>query len=347
MTSNTQVPTDFKEFVEMYRPKVYGKICEYLPSGPPEPYHKIVRAYVDRKGQYRRPSYVLLWTLLYGGNIDDAILPAAIQQASEDWILMLDDWMDGNKLRRGQPAAYVMYNPRYVLNASSHLHAINWLMAFDASKNLGKDRGERYFAKFYDIIRVTHEGQYLDMALTDNRDVTKFSLDDYYASIHAKAAYYTVYGPMQQGAIIAGANDGIINKLPEYGIPAGQAFQIKDDILDCVSTKEVLGKSIGNDVRDGCKNIILWHSVQNGSTGTVERLKKIYAKDRSAKTEDEIAFVLKTFVDVGSIDYAQKESERLVGVALERFEALTKDIPEGAVKNLARSSIGHTAKRSK
>ncbi len=342
------VPANFKDFVAAYKDRVYKKVCEYMPTGEPKIFNEsMVRCYVDRKGQYRRPSYVLLWTKLYGGSIDDAILPAAAQQASEDYFLMHDDWMDGNSVRRGGPAAHVMYDPAYAINAGSVVHMATWKMAKEACDALGGERGKRYFAKFYDIMLVTHQGQYRDVRLTKEvKDITKFTLEEYYASISAKSAYYSVYGPMQCGAIIAGADQGTIDRIPEYGIPCGNAFQMKDDILDCSSTVDVLGKSIGTDVWEGTKTLILWHAVQNASSGTLERLKAIYLKNRSEKTEADVKFVLDTFRDMGSVAYAQKEADRFVAEASSKFEALTRDVPESQFKALARDGIGVTAKRN-
>jgi geranylgeranyl pyrophosphate synthase len=347
MSQPSVVPEDFKSFVALYKEKIYEKICEYLPSGPPEQHHRAVRCYVDRKGQYRRPACILLWTLLHGGRIDDAILPAATQQASEDWILIHDDWMDGNELRRGGPTAHIMFGPLYAVNAGDHLHMITWKMARDAAEILGPIRGNRYFEKFYEMMTATAQGQYLDANLThDMKDVTKFTPEDYYKSIYAKTAVYSVFGPMQCGAIVAGASLDVTERIKEYGVPAGIAFQVKDDILDCSSTEAELGKSIGNDVREGVKTIILWHSVQNASPKAIEKLKTIYSKNRSEKTDEEIHYVLDTFRELGSLEYAEKEATRFTEKALGRFDDLTKDVPDSNIKRIARESIGHVTQRT-
>jgi len=348
MEEVSKFPIDFKEFIALYKETVYKKLCEYMPNSGSAEFDKMVRTYVDRKGQYRRPSYVLLWTQLYGGRIEDAILPAAAQQASEDYFLMHDDWMDGNTLRRGLPAAHLVMGPIYAILAGDTLHVALWRIAYDATNKLGGNIGKRYFNKFYDMMLVTHIGQYHDIHLTyDTRDITKFTPEDYYKSIHAKSAYYTIYGPMQCGAIIAGADDYEVNRIAEYGIPAGNAFQIKDDILDCSSTEEVLGKTIGTDVRAGTKTIILWHAVQNAGTATLERLKKIYEMKPEEKKGSDIKFVIGAFKELGSLEYAEREAERLTKEALDKFEHVSKGIPESAVKQLARSGIGHTTIRKK
>lgn len=340
------LPPDFKSFIALYKERIYNAITGYLPEGEPAEHCKAVRSYVDRKGQYRRPSYLMLWNLLYGGKAEDAILPAAVQQLSEEWILMLDDWMDGNTLRRGAPAAHVLFGDRYAVNGASHLQAINWRMARDAANSLGKERGDRYFEKFYNVIDVTHRGQYIDMHLThDVKDITKFTQEDYYSSIHAKSGYYSVYGPMQQGAIIAGASDAEVERIKEYGNRVGNAFQIKDDILDCTSTDEKLGKSVGNDVLDGVKTLILWHAVHNSDSTTLNRIKSIYMKDRGAKDKDDVKFVLGKFNELGSIDYAQSEADRFSNEATQHFDSLSSKVAP-KLKDLARDSMGYATKRS-
>ncbi|EQD64946.1 Polyprenyl synthetase [mine drainage metagenome] len=336
----------FKEFIALYKDDIYSKLISYFPTTGPEEFNKMARVYTERKGQYRRPSYVLLWNRLYGGKDEDAILPAAAQQASEDYYLMHDDWMDGNTVRRNGPAAHVLFGDRYAITAGDMVQAITWRIADDAKSKLG-ERGRAYFSKFYDMMIVTHQGQYLDVRLTQEvKDITKFTKEDYFKSIHAKSAYYSVYGPMQCGAIVAGANEDIISSIKDYGIPAGNAFQIKDDILDCMSDEKTLGKSIGNDVRDGVKTIILWHAVQDASASQLEKLKSIYMKDRNSKTEDEVSWVLNLFNELKSPQLAQKDAEALVDQATEKFKRLSQALPDSKLKSIAMESIGYAAKRN-
>ena len=338
---------DFKEFIGMYKDDVYRKECEYMPKGDPEKFNEMVRVYVDRRGQYRRPGYLLLWTALYNGEMADAILPAAVQQLSEDYFLMHDDWMDSSEVRRNGPAAHVMYNPVYAITAGDTLHTILYRMAYDAMNLLGGTRGKAYFERLYDIMFTTHIGQYYDTSLARAPDITKFTLEDYYKSIYAKSGYYSVAGPMQCGAIIGGASNEEVKKMLDYGIPAGNAFQIKDDILDCTSTVEVLGKTIGNDVMEGAKTIILWHAVQNASPGVLERMKRIYRLPRAQKKKEDIKWILDTFNELGSIKYAQSEAERLSQQAIEAFKKNHADMPQSPIKELAINSIGNAATRAK
>ncbi len=87
--------------------------------------------------------------------------------------------------------------------------------------------------------------------------------------------------------------------------------------------------------------------MQNADSATLNRLKEIYNKHRSAKTREDVAFALSKFSELGSIDFAQKEAERLSAEALSKFDIATKQISESEIKAIARDGIAHTAKRSK
>jgi geranylgeranyl diphosphate synthase type II len=340
---------DFNEFTSLYKERIYQTICGYIPTREPRKHYEIVRNYVDRKGKYGRAMLIVLWTALYNGDINNAILPAASLQASEDWILMHDDWEDKSEVRRGKPSAYVLYGEEFAINGGDALHMIDWKIAKDTADNLNKTvsgLGDKFFDKFYDILMVTAEGQYIDMSLTRKKSIRDFTQEDYFNSIHAKSAYYSVYGPMQIGAMIGNATTKQLNLIKEYGLSVGNAFQIKDDILDIIGDEKTLGKSVRNDIKDGVKSIILWHFVQNASDSDLQKVEKIYTKERKDKTMEEVEFIADKLKQYGSVNYAEETATRLVETALKKFEEVEKD-KNNAYKETARDSIGRLIKRVK
>ncbi len=335
----------FKDYCKLHNDKIYNKICEYLPNRAPKKHYKAVREYTDRRGKYHRPNLTLLWCELYGGKPEDVFLAACSIQLAEDWLLMHDDWEDSNELRRGKPTAHKIYGDVFAINAGDATHMIMWKMMHDVSKI--PNIGEKLYKKFYDIMLVTAEGQYYDLKLAREKDIRRFTLEDYWQSIHAKAGYYSVYGPMQLGAIAAGQPPRIVEKIKEYGILIGNAFQAKDDILDCVSGPEVLGKSIGTDIYEGTKTAILWHFVQNAKKADLEKVKNIYMKDRKERTSEEVNLVMRLFHETGSIAYTESLVDSLAKRALKKFEQQTKNIPESGIKEAARDAIVKLAAREK
>ncbi len=340
---------NYEEFALKYKDRIYATTCAHIPNKEPKKHYEMVRDYVDRKGKYGRAMLVVLWNALYGGSIEEAILPASAMQTSEDWILMHDDWEDKAETRRGKPSAHVLYGDDMAVNAGDALHMIDWKIAEDAMENLNNFKpgiGNTFFNKFYEMLLTTAEGQYLDMSLTKRKSITDFTQEDYLNSIHAKTAYYSVYGPMQFGAITANADVKRVDRIREYGEKLGNAFQIKDDILDVTSDEKTIGKSVRNDIKEGVKTIILWHFVQNASESDLQKAEKIYAKNRSDKTSEEIEFIADKFRQYGSVDYAEQTAKKMAEESLAKFNEVEKD-KNNDYAGIARELIEKQVKRSK
>ncbi|MDD4082005.1 MAG: polyprenyl synthetase family protein [Sphaerochaetaceae bacterium] len=350
-SENNESKELFLDYINKHRNQIHSKIIDYIPNGLPERFDSMVKEYVNRQGKYARPSFILLWAELHGRDPSTAYLPAAAMQCSEDWILMHDDFEDSNDLRRGKKAAHLLYGAPQALNAGDYLHIINWKMVYSAMDQLKVSSNEtianRFFEKFYDILLTTAEGQFYDMTLTHEKDITKFTIQDYLNSIHAKSAYYSVYGPMQLGAILAGKDEDYVKRIRTYGEPIGNAFQIKDDILDCLSTNEVLGKSVGNDIKEGVKTPILYDFVQNANEKDLAKVKEIYSKERNDKTSEDVKFVLEMFKKYDSYKCAENLIDELGKKARDSFEEETKQISEMKLKEIARNAIEKMVKRKK
>ena len=78
-----------------------------------------------------------------------------------------------------------------------------------------------------------------------------------------KSAQYTFSYPLVLGAALAGAGDSEINRLFEYGVQAGRAFQIKDDILDMFGKEKNTGKPGWTDIKEAKKTILLFMPIRS------------------------------------------------------------------------------------
>ena len=305
-TGNSEHLVTFKEFAERYRNDVYRKICEYVPVKEPEEHYRIMRDYIDRQGKYRRPALLLLTAYLYGAKLEDALLPAAAQQLSEDWILMQDDIEDDSELRRGKPAAQKLYGWVHSLNASDTGQMAMWKMLKDYILQVGPEKGARMYDKFYDMLTYTVEGQYVENHfIHDTKDLERASEDLYFRIIDSKTCFYTIYGPMQLGAIAGGASDRDLEMLKEIGQKCGVAFQIVDDILDLIGDEKEFGKRNNGDLYEGKVTLIVLHAYRNATKEEKERMNAIYRKKRQEKTQEEIAFIRELIDKYKSIDFAR------------------------------------------
>ncbi|MDE1768879.1 MAG: polyprenyl synthetase family protein, partial [Candidatus Micrarchaeota archaeon] len=231
---------DFRQYVASHSEEIYSKIMGYLPMREPTEHYKIVREYSERRGSYRRPGLLMLTGQMFGAKIENLILPAAAMQLSEDWILMHDDIEDDSELRRGKPALHKIYGTPLAINAGDAAHIAMWKMLKDNTDAVGIEIGDKLFEKFYDMLLYTVEGQYIETNFIYNtRSLADANENLYLRIVASKTCYYTLYGPMQLGSIVAGQRDEVQSILKEIGSPSGVAFQIMDDVLDMTADEKV------------------------------------------------------------------------------------------------------------
>ncbi len=331
--------TTFKDFVESHRSEVYNILCKYVPNGQPGASH-IMRDYIDRKGKYRRPGLLLLTSQLYGANIEDAMLPAAAQQISEDWILMQDDVEDDSELRRGKPAAQRVYGWVHAFNATNIGHMAMWRMLKDYTLRVGPEKGNRVYEKFWDMLNYTVEGQHIENEFIHyTKDLSRANEAMYYRIADSKTCYYTVYGPMQLGALTGNASETDLQILKSIGQPAGVAFQIVDDILDMTADEKEFGKKNNGDLFEGKITLSVLHMYNNANPAEKERIDAIYKKKRDQKTEAEILYLRELIDKYKSIDYARGKAEEFGSKAKESVEKFLEVMPDNQYKDIVLSSV--------
>ena len=296
-------PRDFAEYRAQYRDLVYQTICRYLPIPSPKELRrgetdltstamhlKITREYVDRRGKYMRPGLLLLSGQMFGANMDDLILLAAAQQLSEDFLLMKDDWEDASKERRGLPAAHLMYGAKRTINASvACMLAVEHILA--DYQDLHPGIGIQVHHKFIDMLNRTLEGVFIELRFfEDIRSLASASEELYLSTVIGKTCYYSVYGPLQIGAIAAGKGDPeTLRILETIGTEAGIAFQMMDDILDLeAKASSGFGKERYGDIYEGKLTIPVLHAYRHGTREEGQRLETIYKKQRKAPEQESL-----------------------------------------------------------
>lgn len=336
---------DFSKVLNEKKPMIYNKILEYLPHRYPQEYYDIVRDYPERQGKYFRPVLVLLANEMFGGREEDALLTAAAMQTSEDFILIHDDIEDHSEERRGKPCLHKVYGFEISLNAGDSLHVLMWKMLTDNVRILGLERATRILSCMSDILLQTFEGQYLDLSwiATNKLDLVE---RDYYEMVDRKAGAYSVYGPLQLGAITANATEDEVRSIKEWGIPMGRAYMIYDDFLNIKGVKQSYGKEIGGDILEGKRTLILIHLLKNCTSTERKSISKIYAKKREEKTEKEKSYVMMLMEKYGSIDYAHQKSLEFADMARRIFDRKTSHIDDSFAKKAIRAAIDFVTARS-
>lgn len=200
-----------------------------------------ISQYLQKGGGKRlRPSLLLLSAKLCGYQGETVIRLAAVMEIIHTATLVHDDVIDNAEVRRGQPSP----NQRWG-NQTSVL-AGDWLYMRAFSLAL-RERNFRILDLLIDLTQMMVEGELMQMDLLGHVNVTEH---DYLDLVHRKTAgLFSVCGRL--GAVLGETNPESEQRLADYGWNLGVAFQLVDDLLDFTASERVLGKPVGNDLREG------------------------------------------------------------------------------------------------
>jgi geranylgeranyl diphosphate synthase type I len=234
-----------------------------------------------------------------GAEVLDA---AAAIELAHSALLVHDDIMDDDALRRGEPAIHEQY--RRMAEKKSLADAVHFgtsmaLGAGDAALFLGMEllagappEAQRLFAR---QLAATCAGQMQDIYLESAGAMP--SKEAIYELMATKTAAYTVALPLMLGAALAGQPDTALERLREAGTAAGIIFQIRDDELGVLGDTAKTGKPVGSDITEGKKTLLYYYLMKKAGKDEHSRLDGIFGNPRA--TQEDIDYVRKSVEDRG------------------------------------------------
>lgn len=242
-------------------------------------------------GKRIRPTLVLEFCRIAGGDVAAALPVACAIEMLHTYSLIHDDLpcMDNDELRRGRATNHVVYGECTATLAGDTLQAEAFGTILRAE--LSADRRAKCAELLAGAVGLDGMcgGQYLDM-LWEGRRLTDQELTE----INSRKTGALLIAACQMGVAAAGGNELMLAAAGHYGAAVGMAFQIRDDMLDVISTTEELGKPVGSDEQE-CKNTYMKLLGEDGCKETVKRLTG-FAKDVLTEAFDDTAF-LRDFAD--------------------------------------------------
>ena len=282
--------------------------------------HKTIKDFITRKGKRLRPAFFILGYKGFSSKSPPGLYTCALGiELLHDFFLVHDDLVDKSDTRRGKPSMHKVLekhlakckNIKFSGEDSSLIAGdVIYAMAMDAFFSIKEhpSRKEKALHNFIKTALLTASGEFLEI-LTGAKKLNRITKDDIYKIYDYKTAHYTFVSPLTTGAILAGAGQKQIDKLFNFGIYLGRAFQIKDDILGMFGDEKKIGKSILSDLQEAKKTLLIWQAYKNCGKkykSTIDRIltkKKIYPADLTA--------MRKIIVESGSLRYAEKEIKNL------------------------------------
>lgn len=277
-------------------------------------------------GKRVRPMVTLLAFNALGGTREQDILPVATAiELIHAATLLHDDIIDGADFRRGRESAFKRFGLASTLVTGDFL----FIKAFEFAGKFD----ETVVQWTADACTQLTEGEILQGSLSRNGTVTA---ENYLEIVERKTASLFQTGA-KLGAYLAGASAEDISIVGRYGLNLGIAFQMMDDVLDVVGHKDLLGKSIGMDLRDGNPSLPIVLSLLDGQKAVCQ------AFQCDEPTESQIRKALDAMESGTVIERARKASRKYALRACQEVEKLPSSIYREGLDALGRSLMEREA----
>ncbi len=319
-----------------HKQKEEAKKVGELPAESLDYFHNLCR-----RGKFIRGAFITLGYHLGGGTKKgEILLPSLAIELFHTAILIHDDIMDEDNLRRGIKTAHTYftdYARRTKIPQPEHFGLsqaitladtgfyLSWQLLLESSFSSSlKLKAGQELAKY--ISRLTY-GQMLD--ITNETSLTtplsgpaaaEETLKRILKIFRYKTAEYTGSLPLILGYILAGGEEKI-EALYNYGLAFGWIFQIVDDLLGIFGQQEKLGKSLGSDLVQAKKTILVYYLLENDRQDLLNQLRKLLGKKKITPTDLEKAKQL--FRDSAAYTKARQLSQTYLQEGLEMIPQLS------------------------
>jgi geranylgeranyl diphosphate synthase type I len=317
-------------------------------------------------GKRLRAAFCYWYYRAHGGSADDEAARTAVVRTGaalelfQAAALLHDDVMDASDTRRGLPTAHRAFEARHAVAGwageparfgTSAAILLGDLCLVGCQREL-REALEPLPSTIVSDARALFDamqtevivGQYLDVLVQAEPWGVDPAADEQRARtvIRAKSARYSVEHPLALGAVLAGAGPDQVAAIRAAGLPLGEAFQLRDDVLGVFGDPEVTGKPAGDDLREG-KRTVLMARTMAGVDPTQRELVASRLGD-PALDADAVAALRAAIVASGALTAVESTIDALTTTALEALERTPLDEPgRSMLTDLARAAVDRAA----
>ena len=254
-------------------------------------------------------------------------LGAAIEFV-QNQLLIVDDMMDRSSIRRGLPSVHELHKTHYNSSQrdSDNTALLVGLLAQYVTNNalidleLDPKRVLLALKAVQKHVAITDLGQ-----IDDVRQQLKnapVSLDDMLRRYQQKSSYYSFVDPIECGLILAGRSvESAQIDAERFGIPAGIAFQLRDDYIGIFSSSDDTGKQNLDDIHEGKYTVMVHYALEAGTEKDTKRLTEILGDERAGAAElSEVRDILER---TGAVEKAMRDATKYADTASMAARAAT------------------------
>ncbi|GAB4053110.1 polyprenyl synthetase family protein [Catellatospora paridis] len=313
-----------------------------------------VEAFVLGGGKRLRPAFAYWGYRGAGGeDRDDVVSALAALELVQASALMHDDLMDASDTRRGEPAVhrrFAMLHDRerwqggatgFGAAAAILLGDLCLVWSDEMLHGSGLDPVTVARARpVFDLMRTeVMIGQYLDVLTQASADT---SVERASQVARFKSAKYTVEHPLLLGAALADAPEALSRAYSSFGLPLGEAFQLRDDVLGVFGDPVATGKPAGDDLREGKRTYLIVMALAHASPADRDTLAA--ALGSADLDEAGVAQLRRIITESGALARTEAYIAELTSTALTALAAAPVE-PEAAemLRELADAAVHRAA----
>lgn len=227
-----------------------NKYIENLPLNiEPDGLYAPIRYTMSLGGKRLRPALMMQAYELWKDSGEDVLPQAAALEMYHNCTLLHDDVMDNAEMRRGRPTVHVKWDVNTAILSGDNMLCLSMKM-------MGTN--PEVLTTFINTTIEINHGQQYDIDFEKRDDVAE---EEYIEMIRLKTAVLIACA-LKIGALEAGAPKDDVEKIYNFGISLGLAFQLQDDYLDVYGDPNTFGKKIGGDILCNKKTYMLINAMR-------------------------------------------------------------------------------------
>ena len=293
--------------------RINSHIAELQFVRTPQGLYAPVTYVLSMGGKRIRPVLMLMAYNLYREDITRILNPATGIEVYHNYTLLHDDLMDRADRRRGKETVHKVWNDNTAILSGDAMLVLAYQFMAECPQAFLKEVMALFSLTALEIC----EGQQMDMEFEERNDVTE---EEYLEMIRLKTAVLLA-ASLKIGARLGGASDEDAERLYDFGIHIGVAFQLKDDLLDVYGDPKVFGKNIGGDILCNKKTYMLIKALEHADSHQREQLDTwINAKD--FQPDEKIAAVTNLYNQIGVKEICENKMSEYSARAMESLAAV-------------------------
>jgi octaprenyl-diphosphate synthase len=281
---------------------------------------EVAKYIISAGGKRVRPTLLLLMSGAIAHTGEDRFELAAVVEFIHTATLLHDDVVDDSTLRRGRPTANVSFgNPASVL-VGDFLYSRAFQMMVDCNNM-------EIMRVLANATNVIAEGEVQQLMNLHDADL---SIEGYLDVIQSKTAKL-FEASAKLPAIVKGCDEKLIQACAQYGLALGTAFQVIDDALDYEGESDLLGKNLGDDLREGKTTLPLIFAMQRCN----EHDKQVIKSAIELGDAPEITPILNIIVNTGAMQATKAVAHEQATLAIQALDPLPNSSYKEALIELA------------